>query len=384
MIDYMEYILHLFYENTVWNKDNLYSFLCQNSRNILDFHVPKGLKLNVSSSPSDNFALSYCLSLSPILNGSIAYLATSCPLNGPKNSRTIPIHRMSEVYHQIQEFRWPRKRWNQTLFSQQKDFLLYGRMYLPELLLEGLYAKRLSPTKQFILLFFNDPKKSDGSTLAAQFQHDVGKWSTEYTFNTNEATFGFRGLWNFGEVPKKILVDGKQNEELASMSNNGQLSIGAELYYGILHKTGGSVSTGLRFTTLPSYLGNPLTMTLTLNPVMGHISAAYSIKAGDDFSLSSRFNFNMFSYESSLDVGFELWRRSYLSQLSLPQISSDLFVPIYPRTNIIKLSTGSKKDLKVLWEWRYKSLLCSFGAIFDLNSPLSLLKSLGIEFQYFL
>ncbi|CCJ28610.1 unnamed protein product [Pneumocystis jirovecii] len=303
---------------------------------------------------------------------------------------------MAEVYHQVQEFSGQKKTWNQIYPSKQRgmdyllgikgcntvDFLFYGRMYLPELLLEGLYAKKLSPTKQFILLCFNDPKKNDGSTLAAQFQHNVGKWSTEYTFNTNEAMFGFRGLWNFGEVPRKMLIDGKQHEELTSMSNNGQLSIGTELYYGILHKTGG-LSTALRFTTLPSYLKNPLTMTLALNPVMGHVSAAYSIKATDDCSLSSRFNFNMFSYESSLDIGFELWRRSQLSELSLPEISPNLFVPFYPRTNIIKLSTGSKKNVRVLWEWRYKSFLCSFGAIFDFNSSLSLLKFFGLEFQYF-
>ncbi|KAG5513689.1 hypothetical protein PMAC_000727 [Pneumocystis sp. 'macacae'] len=382
MIDYMEYILRLFYENTGWNSDNLYSFLCQSSKNILDFYVPKGVRLNVASSPSNNFALSYRLSLSPALNGSIAYLATSCPLEGPRNSGTISMNRVTEVYPQVQEFSTQKKIWSQTFPSKQKDFLFYGRMYLPELLLEGLYAKKLSHTKQFILLCFNDPKKNDGSTLAAQFQHNTGKWSTEYTFNTFEMMFGFRGLWNFGDVPRKTLMNGKQSEELTSMSNNGQLSIGTELYYGMLHKTGG-LSTALRFTTLPSYLKNPLTMTLTLNPVMGHVSAAYSIKATDDFSLSTRFNFNIFSYESSLDIGFELWRRSQLSELSFPKIPSNLLVPMYPRTNIIKLSTGSKKNVRVLWEWRYKSFLCSFGAIFDFNSPLSLLKSFGLEFQYF-
>ncbi|KAG4301991.1 hypothetical protein PCANB_001998 [Pneumocystis canis] len=383
MIDYMEYMIRLFYENTKWNKDNLYSFLCESSKNILDFYVPKGFKLNISSSPSENFALSYQLSLSPILNGSIAYLVSSNTFNGLKNSYNIPIDKMTETYCQIQEFKDIKKDKNNLFSLKYNNFLFYGKMYLPELLLEALYTKRISFTKQFILLYFNDPKKTNGSSLAVQFQHNLGKWSSEYTYNTDNSIFGLRGLWNFGDVPKKLSIDGKQNEDFFSMSNNGQLSIGTELYYGILHKTGG-LSVGLRFTTLPSYLKNPLTMTLTLNPIVGLISAAYAIKA-EDLSLSSRFNFNMFSYESNLDIGFELWRRSKLPESSISEIPlfSGPFVFIRPKTNVIKLSTGSKKNLKILWECRYKSFLCSFGAVFDLNSPLSLLKSFGLEFQCF-
>ncbi|QSL64862.1 hypothetical protein MERGE_002166 [Pneumocystis wakefieldiae] len=384
MIEFKEYIVGLFFENTCWNSDNLYSFLCQSSNNILDFHVSKGLNFNISSSPSDHFTLSYYLSLLPGLNGSIAYIFSSPPLYGPKNSHTISINKISQVYHQVQEFKDLKKTQSQTFNPKHKDYLFYGRMYFPDLLLEGLYARKISPTKQFIISYFNNPQRNDGMSLTAQFQHNTSKWSTEYTYSTDDAMFGFRGLWNFGEVPKKISINEKQNDDSASLSNNGQLSIGTEVYYGIFHKIGG-LSTALRFTTLPSYVKNPLTMTLTLNPVMGHISAAYSIKAGNDFSLSSRFNFNIFSYESTLDLGFELWRRSQLPESSFSQIplSSDLAVPLAPRTSIIKLSTGSRKNIRVLWEWRYKGLLCSFGAIFDLNSHLSILKSFGFEFQCF-
>lgn len=97
------------------------------------------------------------------------------------------MNRMAEVYHQVQEFSGQKKTWNQIYPSKQRgmdyllgikgcntvDFLFYGRMYLPELLLEGLYAKKLSPTKQFILLCFNDPKKNDGSTVSLRFYKKI-------------------------------------------------------------------------------------------------------------------------------------------------------------------------------------------------------------------
>ncbi len=68
------------------------------------------------------------------------------------------------------------------------------------------------------------------------------------------------------------------------------------------------MSTGLRFSTLPTHPGFPYTMTLTLNPLMGNLSSTYSVLAGRGLALSSRFDFNVFSYESGLVVGAEVWR----------------------------------------------------------------------------
>jgi distribution and morphology protein 10 len=92
------------------------------------------------------------------------------------------------------------------------------------------------------------------------------------------------------------------------------------------------VSTGIRFTTLPDAsppsvspdsmavsapavpAQTPTTLTATFNPMMGHISAAYAARASRDLALCSRFDFNIYSYESEWAMGAEWWlRRGALS-----------------------------------------------------------------------
>src|SRR5947207_9971196 len=38
--------------------------------------------------------------------------------------------------------------------------------------------------------------------VTAQFQRDVGKYSTEYIVSSDDLLIGFRGLWNFGAEPR--------------------------------------------------------------------------------------------------------------------------------------------------------------------------------------
>ena len=89
------------------------------------------------------------------------------------------------------------------------------------------------------------------------------------------------------------------------------------------------VSTGIRFTTLPdatppsfqttpSHLPSahrgppsqpPTTITALFNPMLGHISAAYTARVSRELSLSSRYDFNVYSYESEWCMGAEWWLR---------------------------------------------------------------------------
>jgi distribution and morphology protein 10 len=43
--------------------------------------------------------------------------------------------------------------------------------------------------------------------------------------------------------------------------------------------------------------------------MMGHISSAYSARVSRDLSLSTRFDFNVYSYESEWTMGAEWWLR---------------------------------------------------------------------------
>lgn len=97
-----------------------------------------------------------------------------------------------------------------------------------------------------------------------------------------------------------------------------------------------AVSTGIRFTTLsdtpalssqtPSSSSSqpPTTITALFNPMMGHVSTAYAAKVSRDLSLCSRFDFNVYSYDSEWTVGAEWWMRRALSQ---PLSDSDTVQP---------------------------------------------------------
>lgn len=109
------------------------------------------------------------------------------------------------------------------------------------------------------------------------------------------------------------------------------------------------VSTGLRFTTLPdatpSAQGSsaqntpslippqpPTTLTATFNPMMGHLSTAYAARVSRDLALCSRFDFNMYSYESEWTMGAEWWIRRGLGKPRLSELaeSKDIRFPPPP------------------------------------------------------
>jgi mitochondrial distribution and morphology protein 10 len=84
--------------------------------------------------------------------------------------------------------------------------------------------------------------------MTAQFQRDVGKYSTEYIVSSDDLLLGFRGLWNFGVDPRKsdsidftLSSVSNDNDDLLSPPINGRLSAGLEIYYGLLNKGGGCI-----------------------------------------------------------------------------------------------------------------------------------------------
>lgn len=96
------------------------------------------------------------------------------------------------------------------------------------------------------------------------------------------------------------------------------------------------VSTGIRFSTIPdakppSAGGSaliaipqpPTTITALFNPMLGHLSGAYSARVSTDLALSSRFDFNVYSYESEWTMGAEYWLRRDHDPEILPSLLSD-------------------------------------------------------------
>jgi mitochondrial distribution and morphology protein 10 len=133
----------------------------------------------------------------------------------------------------------------------RRDTLLYGRMYLPASSLEALYLRRVSPTTQLKFSCVSDSRLKSGGTILALLQNDVGKYSTEYLYSTDSALVGMRGLYNFGPDPRKLDESGDGGVSVGGSSAKGKgkegkfygrFSAGAEMYYGALNKSGGSMS----------------------------------------------------------------------------------------------------------------------------------------------
>ncbi|KAL9043383.1 MAG: hypothetical protein Q9214_003427 [Letrouitia sp. 1 TL-2023] len=455
MLDFMDYVQIAFYEASHWNLDNSYGTLTATARSLLDFPTPLGLRLHVSSLSTPNFATSYTLASTGLLSGSLSYLYTSLALPLlPSASRAI--HLQSYVpgsYRQLTAQRPPDEPqwweiWHRGRRIDRRDALLYGRLFLPRSTLEALYLRRMTPTTQIKVSCVSDSRLPNGGTVLACLQQDTGKWSAEYIYSTDSALLGVRGLYNFGPDPRirrqqqqdegsssisaspPLSADSKpavgpipENDDRAPISpplsppateSPSRFSAGCELYYGLLNKSGG-MSIGLRFATLPAHSGFPYTMTLTLNPLMGSLSSTYSVRAGRSLSLSTRFDFNVYSYESEVLMGMELWRlkqgggerlgRATNEQLkrATPKEEEEDYAAARPKperaaaaaaaqreefdasdatSGCLKAKIDHRGAIGVLWQGRVKELVYSLGAGVDLRGGKDMITGVGVEVQY--
>ncbi|KAL8908937.1 MAG: hypothetical protein Q9207_000513 [Kuettlingeria erythrocarpa] len=428
MLDFMEYVQNAFYETSRWNRNNFYGTLTATSQALLDFPTPLGLRLHISSLPSPHFASSYSLASTGLLSGSLSYLYTSLPLPSvPSATRSLPLPAFTPTSdRQLLPLRppdppWWWEVWHAGKRIDNRNALLYGRLYLPRSTLEALYLRRLGPTTQVKINAVSDARLPNGGSVLALLAQDWGKWSAEYLFSTDSALLGVRGLYNFGPDPRDPGNPTRSSaiEDLAAMVpdvNTGskqmvgagqpvsRFSAGAEVYYGLLNKSGG-MSTGVRFATLPAHTGFPYTMTLTLNPLMGNLSSSYSVSAGELLSLSSRFDFNVYSYESGVLMGMELWKmRGFGGEDESPDKSkqkrlerakdkieagrrSTLLDDEDTRNGgdvagCLKASVNQRGNLGLLWEGRLKELVYSCGASIDLRRGENIISGVGLELQY--
>lgn len=301
---------------------------------------------------------------------------------------------MIRGYRQIQEFRkpddpWTWEEWRRGNVVDKQDTLLYGRLYLPQSTLEALYLRRLSPTQQLKLSAVSDSRLRNGGTILALHQYDVGKYSADTLYSTDGGLVGLRGLYNFGPDPRNDITEPPRTDDRFY----GRFSAGAEMYYGSLNKSGG-MSLGGRFATLPAHKGIPLSATLTLNPLMGNLSTTYAVKAGRNLALCSRFDFNVYSYESDLVLGCEIWRmrpritrkieRSMVAKLEWRL--DDAMEPPVPEpeevAGVLKARVDQNWKIGLLWEGRIKELMFTLGSSIDMKRRDQPFRALGLELQY--
>ncbi|KAI9794918.1 MAG: Mitochondrial distribution and morphology protein 10, partial [Piccolia ochrophora] len=321
MLGFMDHVQAVWLEATNWNRDNSYSTLTATSQALLDFPVPHGLRLHVSSLSSPHIGTSYTLGSTGLVDGSLSYLYSSLPLATSFRSSALDLRTVVQGYRQLQELNPPDEPWWWEIWRggrrvDRRNTLLYGRLYLPSSTLEALYLRRLSPTRQLKLTCVSDSRLKNGGTILAHLTHSTPSSTIEGLFSTDSALLGLRALYNFPHLPSTTTSQ-------SPPSPPSRLSTGFELYYGLQNGTLG-LSTGLRFVTLPpapstttktttttptpSASTFPLTATLTLNPLTGSLSTTYAVRATRLLSLASRFDFNVYSYDSEVVLGCELWR----------------------------------------------------------------------------
>lgn len=309
----------------------------------------------------------------------------------------------------------------QTSQDKPHSSLLYGRIYLPQSLLEALVVRRITPALQVQFSAVSGSHLRNGGTAVGMAQYDVGRYAVEGLASSDGGLLGLRGVYNFGgdakgshDVATLTATEGTSNGSGNGQPDreriHGRFSTGAEVYYGTLNKSGG-MSVGTRFATLPTHEGTPLSASLTLNPLMGNISASYAVIAGRHCSLATRMEFNVFSYESGWAVGMELWRKPLtwaagddgdVDSFGLPKRSFEsklawkLDEPVAPAVVPEKTGSGEEEEyagvlktrldqnlkIGVLWEGRIKSLLFSLGSGIDLRKLDKPFRTLGLEIQF--
>ncbi|TPX13070.1 uncharacterized protein E0L32_006496 [Thyridium curvatum] len=455
MREFMDHVLQSFQDATGWYRDNGYADLNQTPNELLNFYIPGGLRLTLASLATPQFATSYTLGSLGSVDGSISYLYSSLPLhNVIAQSATIPLPTLLRSYRQIRELpeqAVSQKTWNAAaagslthgafgdeVLKQVRGFvarptLLYGRLYLPQSRLEALVVKRLSPAVQLQLRAVSEAELRNGGTVLGLVQYDRGGFAIESLASTDGGLLGLRGLYNFGGDASPVSPTAPGPRSFADQTGvglgvereriYGRFSAGGEVYYGTLNKSAG-MSLGARFATLPAHRGTPLTATLTINPLMGSISASYAVMAREYCSLATKFDFNVFSYESDWSVGMELWSKRRLAGLvgeDLGQVEGLADEPprkkersfqakmewrlddpepvrVPEKTDTGRGTTPSDPDneyhgvlkarldqnmkIGLLWEGRVKSLLFSVGTGIDLRRLDQPFKPLGLEIQF--
>ncbi|KAI9598024.1 hypothetical protein BDF19DRAFT_382944 [Syncephalis fuscata] len=328
MHDYMDYCLRCYLRETGWNSHNQYSNLRAPARAILDFNIPHGLSFHAGRAPSDWLKSAHSFQPLPRMTGSIGYMYTSKRLSAD------PQHVMglTEVAEGFQTINSLDNSLGKSLtmtaptidkaslaetiqWSGDPDFFLYGRMFFPTGVLEAMMARRTTISTQYVLTGLSSSDPRDPIQLTMQWWHDRGPWCTEVSYSTDDSMIGLRGLYNFKwpNLPSKanhlfstgdhINGNSTSGNNSNSNSNDGIWSAGAEVYYSAKEKSGG-VSTGLRYRATQPFI---FEVTNIINPAMGYTSTAYTAAVNEQLTCSTRFDFNLYSYESDLCIGAE-WR----------------------------------------------------------------------------
>lgn len=427
MYTYMEYLQKCFYKSTGWEEDNIFANITASSQAILDFGIPNGGKVDISSKSSDYSASSFTLSNYNVINGSLAYLYSSIPLKNTLGTKNVSLQEAISGF-KILEPNDNSATGNSTFTNSitssnngpnsiteyNRNSLLYGRMYFPGAALEAMIIKRLSKQSQLLVKSISNPNLSKNGTMIIYLQNNTSKYLREFVYSTNEALIGFRCLYNFGRNPQQHhhhqyqyqyqqqqqqYQQQQQHPDKSATSpkklssqplpiipqlDNSVVSIGAEIWYAAMTMSPG-LSTALRYATRSTVTGKPLTMTIACNPILGQLSSTYTVKTSAASSFSSKYDFNLYSYASNLSLGFELYnyskKASPYDDHSNEILSSSSSLLLFPSNSSSSNSSSTMSTMSTVNSSNQKETVISafqhlvnesdFSSVFKLSTSLN-------------
>lgn len=338
----MEYLQKCFYKSTQWNEDNIFSHLTATLNALLEFAVPNGAKVDVLLQLTPYLALLFTLSNYRAINGLIAYFYSSIPLYSTCGTKDASLQEAIAGFKIIEPVKDESESTLDTLTSKKLPMLVYGRMYFPGLALEAMLIKRITKLTQMLIKCISNPYVDDNGTMIVYLQTNKPRFLREFICLTNEALCGLRFLYNFGDPATA------SGGRMIPKFDNLVISVGTELWYAAKTMSPG-FSTALRYLTRLTLTGKPLTMTVAVNPILGHIQLTYTVKTSVALTFCSKYDFNAFSYALNLSLGCELYNFHPTAtpagpQLPRKQISLPMLFPGQVTQNLVILNPIQGQD----------------------------------------
>ncbi|KAJ2864057.1 Mitochondrial distribution and morphology protein 10 [Coemansia aciculifera] len=257
------------------------------------------------------------------------------------------------------------------------DYLLLAQMYPSLSSMTGSYTLRRSETSELAISGISVAGAHPDLQLVLQHAINRRQWSSEAMFGTSGGVFGLRGQYNFGDV--RALDEAafayyrgsdQDAKRVVRDKTHGRFSVGSEVYYGAQDASGG-ISVGARYRyDLPLFSE----LTCVLNPIMGHLSLAWTQQLRPSLCTAARYDFNVFSLNSELAAGVE-WQLD--------------------RNSMVKARWSGTQGLRFLADTRVGNMVFSVGLAFNserlgsVNPPTSstgmrqLVQSFGLQLQWF-
>jgi distribution and morphology protein 10 len=126
-----------------------------------------------------------------------------------------------------------------------------------------------------------DDRRDNSSNLQLSLCRNTPGMVLDCSYTSDNQIFGINGL---AQISK-------------------QIAVGGEVFYTQKEKSGG-ISIGTRLSTMTKNHLRSIA-TFVCNPIMGHFSFSFGADVSKNMKMATRYDFNMYSYDSDLSFGVE-------------------------------------------------------------------------------